>query len=295
MPENGRKIQQSRNQATVCLAAFSDPTFLNPAAVRSATDIFALHSKAPEIRPDLYLYSEKFLIYPGLNVAKPAGFGAAISPIPVFSLFRLRFFHQMHTLADSKWTNETLIAAIKRGGMAQNEAVKYLYFARSYRNPVFKIVLDGGGSQQDALDVLQESMAQLVENLLEDRFLGLSSLPTYFFAIAENMWRSLRRKEMKYGDYEPTRYDRPVEGPEAMYLKEEFSQIVDAALAELGDKCRDLLSLDMLEYSMAEIAQQLGYNNQDVAKNLASRCRMRFRELLKTNPAWSSLLKNKTL
>jgi RNA polymerase sigma factor (sigma-70 family) len=133
---------------------------------------------------------------------------------------------------------------------------------------------------QDAKDVFQETLIRFDQNLREGRFEGRSSLSTYFVAIAKWHWVSLARKANKTTVLEPSDLEGADAGVEQGYLAEEQKKLLESAMAQTGERCKQLLKLYQLDYNMEEIAQHLGYNNADVAKKEAYRCRARLREVL---------------
>lgn len=187
-------------------------------------------------------------------------------------------------------TDEEIVASIQRGGAARETALRELYLRPGLREAVYRHVLDHGGSRDDAQDMYQESLVLLDRNVREGRFEGRSALTTYFVAIAKWRWLTVRRQQGRFTTLNPAQYDDEVESVEQETLRTEHRELLQAALAELGGRCKELLTLYQLEYSMREIADQMAYENADVAKKEAFRCRQRLRELLEKQPQWSNLL-----
>ena len=193
-------------------------------------------------------------------------------------------------MANTDWSDDTIQAGIQSGGPAREQALKRLYQLPGLREAVVRYVLDHGGSRQDAQDIFQEALVLFDRNLREGRYEGKSSLRTYFVAIAKWRWVTVRRQQGRYTEISPLHYDGEVDSPEAETIRSEYRELFQEALGQIGDRCRDLLKLYQLEYSMEEIAQLMQYNSADVAKKEAYRCRMRFRELLENHPEFSALL-----
>lgn len=188
------------------------------------------------------------------------------------------------------WTDETLANAIRNGGPLREAALQAIYQRPGLRETVIRFVLDQGGSRDDALDVFQETLVLFDRNLREGRFEGRSTLTTYFVGIAKWHWIALRRQRGRVTELLPDHYDGLVESPEHEVLHAEHRGWLEAALGQIGERCRQLLRLYQLDYSMEEIAQTMHYANPDVAKKEAYRCRMRFRNLLEQHPQWNDLL-----
>lgn len=176
--------------------------------------------------------------------------------------------------------DEALIAAIRSGGSARESALQYLYQKPGLREAASRHVLDHGGSVQDAQDVFQEAFVLLDRNLREGRFEGRSSLQTYVVAIVKWRWWSVRRSRGRFAEWAPAQHEAPVESVEEGYIDEERRSLLNAALEQIGARCKALLRLYQLDYSMEEIAGELGYQSPDVAKKEAWRCRMKLREVL---------------
>ncbi len=178
------------------------------------------------------------------------------------------------------WTDDALLDAIKSGGAEREAALKRLYLRPGLREAVIRLVRDNQGSLQDAQDVFQETLILFDRNVREGRFEGRSLLGTYFVAIAKWHWITVRRKQNRYTDLAPIHYEAAVESPEATTIRDEQRQMLQNALEQMGGRCKELLLLYQMEHPMEEIAQLMGYNNADVAKKEAYRCRIRLREVL---------------
>jgi len=196
-------------------------------------------------------------------------------------------------MANIDWSDEALVSGIRAGGSARDEALKRLYLMPGLRETVIRYVLANGGSQQDAQDIFQEALVILDRNVREGRYEARSALSTYFVAIAKWRWVTVRRQMGRYTDLSPAHYDAEVESPEIAAIREEYRELFQEALSQIGERCRELLRLYQLDHSMEEIAQIMHYNSADVAKKEAYRCRMRFRELLQNNPTFAALLENR--
>lgn len=189
--------------------------------------------------------------------------------------------------ANTHWSDESLLAAIQGGGQAREEALRRIYLLPGLRETVARFVLDNGGSRTDAQDVFQEAFILFDRNLREGRFEGKSTLATYFVAIAKWRWVTIRRQQGRFQEISPAQYEGEVESPENETLRAEHRNLLAEAMGRIGERCRELLRRYQLDYSMEEIAREMGYANAETAKKEAYRCRMRLREYLETDPLWA--------
>ena len=180
-------------------------------------------------------------------------------------------------------SDQDMVAAIRQGGAPRESALQALYLQKGLRETIFQHVRSTGGSQHDAQDVLQESLILLDRNIRAGKFAGKSALATYFVAIAKWQWLAMRRKQGRYTALENAEWGGEGESPEHAVLQEEQRTLLENALAQLGQRCRELLTLYKLDYSMQEIAQEMQYENADVAKKEAYRCRQGLRLILEKN------------
>ena len=158
----------------------------------------------------------------------------------------------------------------------------------------FAYVRKHGGNQQDGEDVFQEAIIVFDRKLRQGAYHSEGSLEAYFMGIVRWHWHNEQHRTghtatVLLGDRTP---EPPPDGdPEIEYLLIERREMLDKALGHLTAKCRNLLKMYRLEYSMEEIARDMHYANSSVAKKEAVLCRKRFQALLKTRPEiWKDLI-----
>jgi RNA polymerase sigma factor (sigma-70 family) len=186
----------------------------------------------------------------------------------------------------NSYSDDKLIAMIKsHSDTERNKALKYLYMDNGLRASVKKYVSMHNGDESDAEDVFQESLILLDNNVRNNHFEGRSTLKTYLISICKWKWFTMKRsrKRIVLTDDNLKMDSDNFDSPEVLMLSDERKSIVIHLLEKLEDKCRRILELYQLDYSMDEIAQQVGFTNVQSAKNAAARCRQNFRTLLEQN------------
>ena len=63
-------------------------------------------------------------------------------------------------------------------------------------------------------------------------------------------------------------------------------------LLQVGERCKKILELWKLSYSMEEIAAEVGFSSAQMARKNKYRCHKRLIELLEKHPKLKDLLKN---
>ncbi|MBK8555226.1 MAG: RNA polymerase sigma factor [Lewinellaceae bacterium] len=195
-----------------------------------------------------------------------------------------------HQLSESE-----LVRALSGTNLsARQAALRQLFEHSAFRQKTMAHVRHYGGNVQDGEDVFQESLLVLDRKLREGAFQGEGSLEAYFMGIVRWHWFNefQRRKRKATISMETPPEPPPGGNPEQEYLLNEQKDQLETLLQLLTEKCRSILKMYQLDYSMEEIAEAMGYANAGVAKKEAHLCRERFRALLKKNQSiWQALVK----
>ena len=185
-----------------------------------------------------------------------------------------------------------LILAIQEGGEALEKAMRSLYEDQEIRKQVFRFVKDRKGSIQDAEDVFQDGIRNLMLSIRAGRYRGEGSLKAYLFGTCRNLW--FRRFDRLSRQADPER-EMPVQmvetDPEILLLNREQEQVLAGFLNNIGEKCREVLERWKMGYSMKEIAAAVGYKSEGVARKKKHQCLKKLIEALESAPEYKRLLR----
>jgi RNA polymerase sigma factor (sigma-70 family) len=168
---------------------------------------------------------------------------------------------------------------IRRG---DEETLVTLY--RKGWRPVRALVMRNSGTEEEAEEILHQSLVILWERVRSGRFEQSAKLETFLVATARNLWlRRLARKRRELpGRLEPEEHASGDPDPLEAMIEAESVREIGTALRRLGDPCRKLLLLFYWEEaSMEEIARRLGFANAETAKSKKYQCKKALQELLK--------------
>ncbi|TKK67260.1 sigma-70 family RNA polymerase sigma factor [Ilyomonas limi] len=134
---------------------------------------------------------------------------------------------------------------------------------------------------EDSFSAYSDAFLSAVQNIINDRFDGHSSLKTYFYQIFSNKCIDLVRKNTT----NKNEVHKAAPLPEMLYqlpdsardiiegmMTRELKATIKAQLEVIGDKCKEILLLYEDGLTDREIAEQLSYNNAAVAKTTRLRC-----------------------
>lgn len=186
--------------------------------------------------------------------------------------------------------DQDILEALQRQDKSStNAALKHLLQSEKLRSFVRKQVFALGGSDEDVRESLGQALLVFL-NRVEDGIYNpaQSSISTFIVKIATQMYHTKRRSEFRRANM----HDRSVEigaietetNPEESFNIQHRKETMEKVLVQIGDKCRQLLSLYGSSFSMAEIAQQIGYKSTDVAKMAVQDCRKKLHQFLTQRP-----------
>ncbi|MCC6725850.1 MAG: RNA polymerase sigma factor [Saprospiraceae bacterium] len=189
-------------------------------------------------------------------------------------------------------TDHQLIQAFLHGDLTeQAEAIRHVYTQTDWRAQVSAAVRQMGGTEDDAADVFTEAMLILRRRLQSGEFRGEAKLGTFFNGIARQYWYGQRRKAAGHAEklnQIDTEMNEPA--PDRMLIDKERDAALHEAIALLSDTCRQVLLLGMKGLSGEEIAQQVGFDNANVVKTKALKCRKRLEEIIRQSSYFTETL-----
>ncbi|MEM6345560.1 MAG: sigma-70 family RNA polymerase sigma factor [Bacteroidota bacterium] len=190
-----------------------------------------------------------------------------------------------------KYTDKQIIEAIRSGGTQCEAMMAYLY--PRYVNQIIAFVRERGGKEAEAEDIYQDAIVNLLLAIQDGRFEGRSAVSTYLFAISKNLWYRRFRRHNLEDDYRATLPgdEQDANTPEVLLLEADQHSLLFEVLDQLKDKCREVLGLWSQKYNMKEIAERLGYQNDQVVRNKKNLCLKELKNKLRDQPALRTVLR----
>lgn len=151
---------------------------------------------------------------------------------------------------------------------------------RQHYAMITNMVVNNGGSLQEAKDVYQDAVIVLYEKMQDEQFVLNCRIKTFLYSISRNIWlKQLKSKKKFEGNILDTN------GPdEPLWDKgidtEERYQAMNMALEALGEPCSSIMrDFYIHQSSMEMITEKFGYTNADNAKNQKYKCLKRLKKL----------------
>ena len=189
-------------------------------------------------------------------------------------------------MQQADWTDENLLQAIASGGRTRQDALRAIYAESELKRKVIQHVRNRQGNAEDGQDMFHEGIIVLDRNVREGKFRGEAPLKGYLYSICRLLWMNQLRKNAhtKPVSEMPPPKESDEYTPEIALITDERKTLLNRLLEQLGERCRDILELWKLSFSMEEIAAKLGFSSPDMARKAKYRCHLNLMELIQKNP-----------
>ena len=173
-------------------------------------------------------------------------------------------------------TDEMLIKGLHS---KQNEWVRLLY--DKARPIIIRYALNNDSSVDESEDLVQNTVIIVYEQILLGKFVLSSSLTTYIYGIAKNLWLKELRKKRKLVVIHIDEVDFESENQED--LTENRLYQLQKAIEELDVKCREILKSRYWQNMRFDEMSQLYNTTVASLKMKSSRCHESLQIIIKRN------------
>lgn len=172
--------------------------------------------------------------------------------------------------------------------------VRDLY--RTHFDALAKFIRNNSGREEDAEDFFQETLVVFINVVKRGKFRGDSSIKTFLYAIARNLWLNELKRRDKALVRETTYYEqseKEASNVQELVHEDETNKQVLAFFEQLGETCKRVLVMYYYqEMSMKEIASTMKYDSEQVARNTKYKCSKKLTTLLDSNPTLRDTFRN---
>ncbi|MBC7776089.1 MAG: sigma-70 family RNA polymerase sigma factor [Phycisphaerae bacterium] len=181
------------------------------------------------------------------------------------------------------WTDQAIVSAIAGGGTGRDLALQWWFGNEGLQRWVRHYATQHGGSEADGEDLYHDAFITFDRLLREGKYREESTLKTFFCSIAKWQWLNRQRKQGRIVAMDKNEQPEIAQFTDDEMYDQERQAVFQKMLASLGDKCKRLLSLYQLSYSMKEIAAEMAYASDQVAMNQCSECRKKLKALIENS------------
>ena len=146
---------------------------------------------------------------------------------------------------------------------------------------VIKFVCQNKGSEDDAKEVFQNALLQLVVRYKKDQFVITGSFEAYLFTVCKNMWRrELKRRKIEVTSNSFLELRDKDEDIVYAILEQKQWEIFNDAINKLSDNCKRIMDLFFSRIPYAEMLKILNYTSENVIRQRVFKCKAKLKSLI---------------
>ena len=176
-----------------------------------------------------------------------------------------------------------------RGLLEKDEDIVQGIYQELYPK-IRKYVVSNGGTEEDARDLMQKSLMQMV---VRAKVRGLeikTSFEGYLFITAKNFWlRMVKKRNQEVTNYELSALQSEEQEIADSAVEQEKWELFEEKLAVLSENCRRLLGFFFKKLSYKEIAVEMEYSNENVVKQRMFKCKQKLKDGIQSDRRYNEL------
>lgn len=195
--------------------------------------------------------------------------------------------------AENAVSDQEILESI-RSNRNLEPSVHLLY--KKYFDSLAAYIRSNQGNDQDAEDFFQECVVVFIDAVKNNKFRGDSKITTFLHAVMRNLWLNELKRRKRALNRETRYYEenpKVEESAHSSVRENEVKKEVAALLQKLGENCQKILHL--LYYQdkpYKEIYLEMGYENEQIARNMKYKCMKKMHKLLDANEEIRQHFKN---
>lgn len=152
-------------------------------------------------------------------------------------------------------------------------------------------ILSNGGYEDDAKDVMQKSLMQVAARVKQHDFKIKSSFEGYLFITCKNVWvrEQKIRKTWVTNDGQACLITEEQNLAQAMVEQNKW-ELFQEKLEGLSENCRNILNRFFNKVSYKQIADEMGYANENVVKQRIFKCKNSISEAIKKDSRYAEIV-----
>ncbi|MBQ4805779.1 RNA polymerase sigma factor, sigma-70 family [Aquimarina amphilecti] len=153
-----------------------------------------------------------------------------------------------------------------------------------------KFILLNSGNTEDAEDIFQKSLIQIIIRYKREKFSISGDFDAYLMAICKNLWRrELNLHKKRVTNVEKVEvHDEYIDSSFAL-LEQKRQELFIEKFAEITGNCKEILTLFFAKTPYEEIVANTEYSSELVVRQRVFKCKKRLAELIKKDSRYNSL------
>ncbi len=173
----------------------------------------------------------------------------------------------------------------------RNQMLKVLY--TQHFSFIANFISKNNGTSADAADIFQDALIVFYEKAKTGNFTLNCTIRTFIYSICKNLWLNRLRNHKKQTTINDEISTIAIE-PESLDVinTKERQKVIMQLIEKLGSDCQKVLTLYYFDrLRMKEIAEQMNFASEQVAKNKKAKCMQKLRAMILDSPRLKDILK----
>ncbi len=184
-----------------------------------------------------------------------------------------------------KAKNETYLEGLLSG----NKVVIDQIYKKNFPQ-VIAFIKKNQGTYEDAEEVFQNALFQLIVRLKVRKFEITSTFDGYLFTVCKNLWRKeLNIRKKKVRNDEVVELVSEAAKHSLFILEQERWELFEEKIAQLSENCMQLLKDYFNKVPYGIIVEKFKYASENVAFQRVFKCKKRLAELIKKDSRYHKL------
>jgi RNA polymerase sigma factor (sigma-70 family) len=180
---------------------------------------------------------------------------------------------------------------IRSSSSTRNTALGWICAEEKWVKSAHKVAIQCGVADDQLEDVFQEALTSMTFNIIKDKFNSNSALSTYFVGIARNISLKLMRSKVSHEELGQAQHLTIEHEDNPEIREQDLKNLMAKAFSKLKEGCQKILKLYSLSLPMEDIADEMGFENKQSAKNKAKGCRDKLKRAIQEDEALYHRLK----
>lgn len=186
-----------------------------------------------------------------------------------------------------KYTDQYIVDGIRN---RNDTAFKYLQV--KFQDSIRLMVMEMGGSREDAQDVFSEGLIALIRLVDQGDFKLTCKLGTLVYALCNKKWKQNLEKQVAVRNYHVRKLDPSPEKDFSEEMDQQlYQEIFWESFSQLDKVCQDILDGYLKETSPKDIAVKLGFSYGYVRKR-KSMCHSFLMKTIQSHPTYIQIKQN---
>lgn len=167
--------------------------------------------------------------------------------------------------------------------------MEYLY--KGIFPKIKSYILSNSGSEEDALDIFQDSIVILCKQINAGKFNRQHEVAAFLFSVGRNLWINKAKREKKVDSF-PENYEiNENENFSDMIITKEKRKLLNEIIEKLGRKCFELLQYAIFYQAKPdEIIEKMGFSTVNAVKTQKYKCKKKLEQILEEKKVYKEVI-----